>query len=62
MRDRFSTWLVEDNAQVHPEGADSGGHKGERLRMESLGKEPLVLDFRYSPLSDRNLSPTTPSP
>lgn len=58
MRGGFGTWLVEDKAQVHPEGADPGGHKGEGLRMESLMKVALVLKFRYLS-SDRNLSPTT---
>lgn len=43
------TWLIEDNAQVHPEGADSGGHKGEGLRMESLRKVALVLEVGIRP-------------
>lgn len=59
MRGGFGTWLVEDKAQVHPEGADPGGHKGEGLRMESLMKVALVLKFRHLSFSDRNLFPTT---
>lgn len=60
MRDGLSTWLIEDNAQVHPEGADSGAHKGEGLRVESLRKVALVLEVRHPPLSNRNLSPQPP--
>lgn len=61
MRGGFGTWLVEDKAQVHPEGADPGGHKGEGLRMESLRKMALVLKFQHHSFSDRNLSPTPQS-
>lgn len=50
MRGGFSTWLVEDNAQVHPEGAYPGGHKGEGLRMESLGKGGVSPGASASPL------------
>ena len=49
VRDRISTWMVEDNAQVHPEGADAGGHKREGLRMESLGEVALALELPHAP-------------
>lgn len=50
MRKELSTWLVEDNAQVHPEGAYLSGHKGKRLRMESLGKSGVSPGDWASPL------------
>ena len=58
----FSTWLFEDHAQVHPEGADPSGHKGKGLRMKSLGKGGFRLDLRHLSFSDGNLSPLTLSP
>lgn len=46
----FNTWLVQGNAQIHPEGAYPGGHEWESLRVESLGREGLVLVlWRLSP-------------
>lgn len=39
----FNTWLVQGHAQIHPEGAYPSGHKWESLRVESLGREVLVL-------------------
>ena len=48
----FSTWLFEDHAQVHPEGADPSGHKGKGLRMESLGWKlsPILGQWMAPPL------------
>lgn len=58
----FSTWLVEDHAQVHPEGANPSGHKGKGLRMESLGKGGVSLDLQHLSFYDGNLSPLTLPP
>lgn len=60
MRDKISTWMVEDNAQVHPEGADPGGHKGEGLRMENLGEEVALALELQRPLALQQ--PLTPAP
>ena len=57
----FSTWLVEDHAQVHPEGANPSGNKGKGLRMESLEKGGVSLDLQHLS-SDVSLSPLTLSP
>ena len=58
----FSTWLVEDHAQVHPEGASPSVNKGKGLRMESLGKGGVSLDLQHLSFSDVSLSPLTLSP